>query len=220
MALILNIETSGKSCSVCLGREGKIIGLNEVHPEGYVHAEELNVLILDLLKEHGLEMKDLNGVAVSAGPGSYTGLRIGVASAKGICYALEIPLIALNSLEIMMEVYRQWFKPEEATYIPMIDARRMEVYMAAYEDQVEVISPKAQVIDDTFMIESEKTIVLFGDGADKLKELKLADHFVIKEGFKTSASGMVELSYNKFQQDDFEDIAYFDPIYLKEFKAN
>ncbi|MCB9189631.1 MAG: tRNA (adenosine(37)-N6)-threonylcarbamoyltransferase complex dimerization subunit type 1 TsaB [Flavobacteriales bacterium] len=218
--LILNIETSGKTCSVCLGREGQIIGLNEVHPEGYVHAEELNVLILDLLKEHDLRMSDLNAVAVSAGPGSYTGLRIGVASAKGICYALGIPLIALNSLEIMMEVYKQWFKMEEAVYVPMIDARRMEVYMAAYKNRSEIIAPKAQVIDETFMKDVAGGVILFGDGADKLSDLNFPENILIKQGFRTSASGMVELSYDKFKAGVFEDVAYFDPLYLKEFNSN
>lgn len=219
MAFILNIETSGKTCSVCLGSEGKIIGINEVHPEGYVHAEELNMLILDLLKEHDLKMSDLGAVAVSAGPGSYTGLRIGVASAKGLCYALGIPLISLNSLEIMMEVYKQWFKMEDALYIPMIDARRMEVYMAAYDKGVEIVAPKAQVIDVTFMSDATGCIILFGDGADKLEALDLNRNLLIKKGFRTSASGMVELSYKKFVDSDFEDVAYFDPLYLKEFNS-
>lgn len=220
MALILNIETSGKTCSVCLSKDGSLLGLNEVHPPGYVHAEQLNVLIEEILQDNELTMKDLDAIAVSAGPGSYTGLRIGVASAKGFCYALGIPLISLNSLEIMMQVYYQWFKPEQAFYIPMIDARRMEVYMAAYEEGVEKIAPKAQVIDDSFMQDYAGNIILFGDGADKLDELALNENITIKPGFHTSASGMVELSYAKFQNKDFEDVAYFDPMYLKEFKIN
>jgi tRNA threonylcarbamoyladenosine biosynthesis protein TsaB len=220
MALILNIETSGKTCSVCLGEDGNILGLSEVHPDGYVHAEQLNILIQNLLKEHDKTMKDLSAVAVSAGPGSYTGLRIGVASAKGFCFGLDIPLISLNSLEIMMQVYRQWFKPEEAQYIPMIDARRMEVYMAAYEDAVEVLAPAAEVIDENFMSTEKKKVILFGDGADKLTPLNLGGHIEIKPGFKTSASGMVELSFKKFQEGTFEDVAYFDPLYLKEFQTN
>ncbi|CAG5077925.1 tRNA (adenosine(37)-N6)-threonylcarbamoyltransferase complex dimerization subunit type 1 TsaB [Parvicella tangerina] len=218
--LILNIETSGKTCSVCLGKDGQILGVNEVHPEGYVHAEQLNILIESLLRDNEVTMRDLDAVAVSAGPGSYTGLRIGVASAKGFCYALGIPLIALNSLEIMMQVYHQWFKLEEAMYVPMIDARRMEVYMAAYEKGAEIIPPEAKVIDETFMQNTKKDVVLFGDGADKLKELKFSDKIKIKEGFQTSASGMVDLSYQKYINDDFEDVAYFDPLYLKEFKTN
>lgn len=220
MTLILNIETSGKTCSVCLSKDGSLLGLNEVHPDGYVHAEQLNVLIEELLKDNELNMKDLDAIAVSAGPGSYTGLRIGVASAKGFCYALGIPLISLNSLEIMMQVYNQWFKPEDALYMPMIDARRMEVYMAAYINGEEKIAPKAQVIDESFMQDNSETIILFGDGADKLDQLSLKDQITIKKGFQTSASGMVELSYKKFKEGTFEDVAYFDPMYLKEFKSN
>lgn len=219
MALILNIETSGRTCSVCLAKDGKILGIEEVHPEGYVHAEKLNVLIESLLKEQEVEMKDLAAIAVSAGPGSYTGLRIGVASAKGFCYALDIPLISLNSLEIMMQVYYQWFKPEEALYVPMIDARRMEVYMATYQNGEETNGPEAKVIDEEFMKNSSGKVVLFGDGADKLNSLNLNENITIKEGFHTSASGMAELSHVKFLNKQFEDIAYFDPIYLKEFKV-
>lgn len=218
--IILNIETSGKTCSVCLGEDGKVIGLNEVHPEGYVHAEQLNVLIDGLLKDHSLTMAELDAIAVSAGPGSYTGLRIGVASAKGFCYALGIPLISLNSLEIMMQVYRQWFKTGDEVYVPMIDARRMEVYLAAYESNIEVVSPKAEVIDTKFMEDVDKRVVLFGDGADKLTDLGLSKNIEIKQGFHTSATGMVELSYAKFSSEEFEDVAYFDPIYLKEFKTS
>lgn len=217
--IILNIETSGKTCSVCLGQEGRILGLNEVHPKGYVHAEELNILIIDLLKEHELTVSDLDAVAVSAGPGSYTGLRIGVATAKGLCYSLGIPLISLNSLEIMMQVYLQWFKPGNALYIPMIDARRMEVYMALYENGKEIISPKAEIIDEHFMNESSSEIILFGDGADKLQELPLSENIKIQKGFKTSSSGMVERSYEKLVAKDFEDVAYFDPLYLKDFQS-
>lgn len=220
MALILNIETSGKTCSVCLAHNGQIVGVNEVHPEGYVHAEQLNVLIQELLDENNVGMSELVAIAVSAGPGSYTGLRIGVSSAKGFCYALNIPLIALNSLEIMMQVYLQWFKLENALYIPMIDARRMEVYMATFKEGKEIEAPRAKVIDASFMIDEASKVILFGDGADKLAELKLGDHISIRSDFHTSASGMVELSYEKFQEKKFEDVAYFDPLYLKEFQTN
>lgn len=220
MALILNIETSGKTCSVCLGCDGQIMAVNEVHPEGYVHAEQLNVLIQGLLDENNISMSDLDAIAVSAGPGSYTGLRIGVASAKGFCYALNVPLIALNSLEIMMQVYMQWFKPENALYVPMLDARRMEVYMATFRAGKEIEAPCAKVIDAAFKSDEVSQVILFGDGADKLSGLKLGDHIKIKSDFRTSASGMVELSYEKFQKKKFEDVAYFDPLYLKEFQTN
>lgn len=218
--LILNIETSGKSCSVCLSENGNALAVNEVHPEGYVHAEKLNTLIQELLDGQGKEMSDLDAVAVSAGPGSYTGLRIGVASAKGFCYALNIPLLSLHSLEIMMEVYFQQNESERAIYVPMIDARRMEVYLAQYENGEEVLTPRAEVIDESFMNGETKDVILFGDGADKLNQLSLSDNIMIEEGFQTSASGMSSLSYQKFQEGAFEDIAYFDPLYLKGFKTN
>ncbi|MCB9196710.1 MAG: tRNA (adenosine(37)-N6)-threonylcarbamoyltransferase complex dimerization subunit type 1 TsaB [Flavobacteriales bacterium] len=216
---ILNIETSGKACSVCIGNKGRIVGIKEVHPDGYVHAEQLNVLIMELLEENDMKLKDLSAIAVSAGPGSYTGLRIGVASAKGFCYALDLPLISLNSLEIMMEVYRQWFKTDNSIYIPMIDARRMEVYMSVFQNGKLISASEAKVIDESFMDDCSESVVLFGDGADKLSSISLSNQIRIQPDFKTSASGMVELSYRKFVLNDFEDVAYFDPIYLKEFQA-
>lgn len=219
--LILNIETSGKSCSVALGKGDQLIDFVEVHPEGYVHAEKLNLLIEELLAKCNLSLKDLDAICVSAGPGSYTGLRIGVASAKGFCYALGIPMIALNALEIMMQHFLKNNTTSEGIYIPMIDARRMEVYMAQYDEKgKELSSPEAKIIDESFLTNPTIPVLLFGDGADKLTEVNFENSLQIEQGFKTSATGMISLANEKFQLKQFEDIAYFDPLYLKEFKAS
>ena len=132
MGLILNIETSTKTCSVNLSKNGKSLGVNEITGEKYVHGEKLHILIKNLFASLNLSLKQLDAVGISAGPGSFTGLRIGVATAKGLAFGLDIPLISLNSLEIMINCYHNKSTNDNAIYFPMIDARRKEVYTAGY----------------------------------------------------------------------------------------
>ena len=218
MSLILNIETATKSCSVALAKDGRLLDCIEEVSEKYSHAEQLTVFIQDILAKHQFSTKDLDAVAISSGPGSYTGLRIGLSTAKGLCYALDIPLISVSTLEAMAELKKTDFT--EYNLCPMIDARRMEVYCAMFSNggQTEV---QAKVIDeDSFTAEFEKGPVLFfGDGANKCQEILTHPnaHFIL--GLYPSAKGMVELAQQKFTKKAFEDVAYYEPFYLKEFVA-
>ncbi len=217
--LILHLETATEVCSVALS-SGAVCLVEKTYPEPRAHAAMLAVLIRDVLEEAAVTFKDLSAVSVSRGPGSYTGLRIGVASAKGLCYALNIPLIAVDTLEGMSAVFRDQFSfvDEQELMLPMIDARRMEVYGAVYNRNLEVVlSVRAEVLEaDSF--ETGKPLVLFGDGAAKAAEL-YAERPGIRyvPDFKPSAKGLIGRAYEKFVEGETEDIAYFEPFYLKEF---
>jgi len=218
MALILNIETATKVCSVSLALDGKMIALKEESSDKYIHSEKLNLFIEDLFKQVNFELNDLSAVCVSKGPGSYTGLRIGVSSAKGLCYALDIPLISIDSLSVLANGFLAENNVEADTLIiPMIDARRMEVFTATFSNHgilMEEIS--AKVIDvDTYS--SDKKIILIGDGAEKCKEV--IPEYVSIEKHLSSSKGIVEMAYKKFLANEFEDVAYFEPFYLKDFIA-
>ncbi len=218
---ILHIETSVKTCSVALAKEGKTIDIKESHPSGFEHSESLNIFIESILSENNIKLKDLAAIAIGSGPGSYTGLRIGTATAKGLCYALDIPLISINSLEIMIQKFHSENKISNYDYIiPMIDARRMEVYDAIYDNTLNQIEqPVARIIDEDSFTHLDGSILLFGEGADKLTAVNFKKNINIHSNFKTSASGMCRVAYKKFLANEFEDLAYFDPIYLKEFQA-
>lgn len=212
---ILNIETSTKNCSVSLAKDGKIIALKEIAEQNFTHSEKLHLFIDEVIKKAGISYKDLSAMALSKGPGSYTGLRIGTSTAKGLCFALDIPLIALDSLEILAKQVNL----DNGLIIPMIDARRMEVYTAIFDQNHNKISEtKALVIDEnSFSDISEKTCFI-GDGAEKCKEVLTKENFIfLPEIIYPSANEISELSYQKFQQKAFEDIAYFEPFYVKEF---
>jgi len=219
MSLILCIETSVKTCSVALSNIGKTLNCIEIHADGFVHAEKLTLLIQELFDQNTYSIKDLSAICISSGPGSFTGLRIGVAVAKGLCYGLNIPLIEINSLEVLFQSFlsAQNFKAS-THFIPMIDARRMEVYCAGYSiNGSELFPPKAVVVSHDSFLDNEEC-VLFGDGADKLVELSFTkDTIKIVEGIKPSASSMSSIAFQKFENKQFEDIAYFEPFYLKEF---
>lgn len=215
MPLILNIETATKNCSVSLAKNGKTIAIAEVADQNYSHAEKLHAFIGDLLSENNLEYSNLNAVAVSQGPGSYTGLRIGVSAAKGLCYALDIPLIAINTLNSIAAA-----KIIETGYlIPMIDARRQEVYMSVFNSNMEEVQPtSAQIIDVTSFEDLEGEIHFLGDGCAKFKGLFTDSRFVFHNDVPfPSASQMSKLSFEKFQLSSFEDVAYFEPYYFKDF---
>ena len=215
MGYILNIETATKNCSVALAKEGKTIICKEIAEEGYSHAERLHVFIEAIIKEAGIALKDLSAIAVSQGPGSYTGLRIGVSAAKGLCYALDIPLIAVDTLQALASQVTI----SSGLIIPMIDARRMEVYSAIFsptlEKKREVL---AQIIDENSFEDLQDTVYFVGDCAEKCQSVLNKDNYVFLEDIKyPSAKEMSALSYEKFKIKDTVDVAYFEPYYLKDF---
>lgn len=218
MAIILHLETATKVCSVAIARDGQQIGVREIEEEGYSHGENLTLLIQDLLKQSNLEMKDLDAVSVASGPGSYTGLRIGAATAKGLCYALNIPLIAIDALTSLCEVARN--QHPDQNLCAMIDARRMEVFGMIQNSQGKVLKEiSADILEEDSYAEFEP-FVYFGDGAAKLSELWGSRNITSDLSIKCSASGQVRLAFEKFQNQAFEDVAYWEPFYLKDFVAN
>lgn len=221
MALILSLETSTKTCSVALHQDGTLLGLQEIHMEKS-HSALLNVMIRDLLEYCEVNKGSLSAVAVSMGPGSYTGLRIGVSVAKGLCFALDIPLIAVNTLEAMAWQVNH-FNMRHALLCPMIDARRMEVYCLIQSSDGKQLMPTSAVIveEDTFQDYLPKgELWFFGNGAEKcLKVLNQYDQFVFIPQVEPSAEGVGALAGPKFEQQAFEDLAYFAPFYLKEFRT-
>lgn len=240
MATILNIETATKVCSVALAKDGGLLALKEVNGD-YSHAENLTVFIEDVCKQANVKLSDVDAIAVSKGPGSYTGLRIGVSTAKGLCYSLDKPLIAINTLEHLSCSLSTHFTsglngpPPDLSNIsldipnlpflscPMIDARRMEVYCAVYDSASnEIISTTAKIIDeDSFSDLLEKNrIFFFGDGASKCKEaLSKNKNAIFLDDISPSAKDMIRLSEKAYSEKKFEDVAYFEPFYLKDFVA-
>ncbi len=216
LALILNIETATKNCSVSIAEKGKTISLKEFNDGGYSHAEKLHQFIKEVVEESGKKLSDVNAVAVSKGPGSYTGLRIGVSAAKGLCFALDIPLISVETLKVLSKS----IDVEDGFVIPLLDARRMEVYSQVFNaENLELEEVKAEIIDNTsFKDYLDKNAVYFlGDGAEKCKAfIKHINANFIDNCFP-SAKEMSELSYLKFKKNDLEDVAYFEPFYLKDF---
>ncbi|NDP26089.1 MAG: tRNA (adenosine(37)-N6)-threonylcarbamoyltransferase complex dimerization subunit type 1 TsaB [Flavobacterium sp.] len=215
MPYILNIETATKNCSVALAKDGKTILCKEIAEEGYSHAERLHVFIEEIIKEAGITFKDLSAIAVSQGPGSYTGLRIGVSAAKGLCYALGIPLIAVDTLQVLASQV----KVLNGFIIPMLDARRMEVYSAIFTPNLEnKRAVQAEVITENSFEELTETLYFVGDCAQKCKLVLTKENHVFLEEIKyPSAKEMSFLSFEKHQKNDFVDVAYFEPYYLKDF---
>ena len=218
MSILLNIETSSKNCSVSVSQDGKLKSIIEIYSEHYSHSENLHNFISEALKKIKLNPNDLDAIAVGKGPGSYTGLRIGVAAAKGLCFALNIPLIGINSLQILSQKYKA--KPDEILF-PMFDARRMEVYTMVMNSNKEILKKtsseiiKQDIFDD---FSKKKTWVFFGEGSVKCKEIIKGKHVkFVDDIMYPSASEMILLSYEYFKEKKFEDIAYFEPYYLKEF---
>lgn len=216
MPRILNIETATDICSVCLSEEGQVISFAE-NNEGYSHASTLTILIQKCLKEANITLEELDAVAISQGPGSYTGLRIGVSVAKGICYALDKPLIAIDTLQALAWACAKG-EQKEAHYCAMIDARRMEVYTAMYDfkNREEQAVSALIVEENSFQsyFEKEETIIFCGNGADKCKSI-LTSPFAQFSPIICSAKHLSSLSKEKFEQSDFCDIAYFSPLYYK-----
>lgn len=215
---ILCIETSTTVCSVCVASEEKVLAIRETN-EGYTHAENLHVFIGEVLKEAGISFKKLNAVAVSKGPGSYTGLRIGVSAAKGFCYSLNIPLISIDTLQAM--AYGVAKSGEDLFYCPMLDARRMEVYCALYDKDLKNSLPvQALVLDENSIgiFKTQKPVCFLGDGMPKAKTLlEKIPGVTFLEGVFPSAKNMVALAHKKLVQKEFENTALFEPFYGKEF---
>ena len=218
MALILNIETATTNCSVSVSKNGKTLFLKEDNNSNYSHAESLHVFIDTVLKESNTTLDALDAIAVSKGPGSYTGLRIGVSAAKGLCFALNKPLISTSTLEAL--AYQ--VKPESGCIVPMLDARRMEVYSAIFDENYHLVrETQAQILDEhSFEDYLQQLKVYFvGNGVEKAKEIITHANAVFIDGKLPSANEMSMLAYNKYKISDFEDVAYFEPYYLKDFIA-
>lgn len=214
---ILHIETATRVCSVALSKDGHLIGKVEVNDENYAHGENLNLFIIQLLADCELDKRELSAISISSGPGSYTGLRIGAATAKALCYALHIPLIAVDTLESLKEVARA--KYTNGTICSAIDARRMEIYSSIYDENDTLVKPiSADIIEQDSYSEFDP-FVCVGDGADKLKEIWSQRDLKIDGDIVCSASGQVSLAYQKLLSSDFVDVAYWEPFYLKDFVA-
>lgn len=215
MDYILNIETSTKNCSVSIAKGGETIICKEIAEEGYSHAERLHVFIEESLKEARIAYEDLSAIAVSQGPGSYTGLRIGVSAAKGLCFALDIPLIAVDTLKVLASQATI----SSGLIVPMIDARRMEVYSAIFNSKLEQVRDvQAEIISEDSFESLQEIIYFVGDCAEKCKAILTKGNFVFLEEIKyPSAKEMSALSYEKYKKNDTVDVAYFEPFYLKDF---
>lgn len=215
MSFILNIETATKNCSVSIAKNGETILCKEIAEEGYSHAEKLHVFIEEVIAESGISVQDLKAIAVSQGPGSYTGLRIGVSAAKGLCFALNIPLIAVDTLQTLASKANV----TDGKIIPMLDARRMEVYSEVFNADLEVERAiKAEVITEDSFSEFTEKLYFVGDCAEKCKPVLVKENFIFLEEIKyPSAREMSKISFDKYQKSDTVDVAYFEPYYLKDF---
>jgi len=212
---ILNIETSTKNCSVAITKFGEIVAVQELAEQDFSHAEKLHVFIDELIRKTGISYNDLVAIALSVGPGSYTGLRIGTSAAKGFCFALDIPLIAIESLYILAKQ----IAIDQGIIIPLLDARRMEVYTAIFDKNYNKISEtKALIIDENSFDTITQKAYFIGDGVEKCKVVLQRENFVfLDEVVYLSSKEMCAISFEKFQQQKFENLAYFEPFYLKDF---
>lgn len=217
MATILHIETATDLCSICISKEGEKLVLVE-NKETFSHAASITLLIEEATKKAGIKLSELDAVSLSQGPGSYTALRIGTSTAKGICYALDKPLIAINTLQALAWASYQEIKEEEALYFPMIDARRMEVYTAGFNAKQEMlVDVQAKIIDKNAFqeyFEKDKKLIFAGNGAPKCQSVISSPNAnfipIICE-----ASHLVSLAEKAFNKKDFQDVAYFSPLYFK-----
>ncbi|GAL62473.1 tRNA (adenosine(37)-N6)-threonylcarbamoyltransferase complex dimerization subunit type 1 TsaB [Algibacter lectus] len=215
---ILNIETATTNCSVSIAKDGETIVLKEDNDKSYSHAERLHVYIDSALKEVGITGADLSAIAISKGPGSYTGLRIGVSTAKGLCFALDKPLIAVPTLAALAKQAAM----DHGVVVAMLDARRMEVYSAIYDSNYnEIRATEAQILDENAFAENLQNgkVYFIGNGVEKTKTLITNPNAIFIENKLPSANEMSALAYKKYQNNNFEDVAYFEPYYLKDFVA-
>ncbi len=214
---ILYLETSSKNCSVAVSDNENLLCVCEEVSENYKQSESLHTYVEWALEGAGIALKDIEAVSLGKGPGSYTGLRIGAASAKGFCYGLKVPMIAVNSLESMIEPF---LGDNYDLIVPLIDARRMEVYTAVYDGSTgkELSETEAKILDETSFEEfREKKVLFVGDGAKKAKEILNLPDAIFNENVYPSAQYLITKTLAKIENKEFEDIAYFEPFYLKDF---
>ena len=217
MAIILHLETATTNCSVSISKDNDSIVLKENNAANYSHSEQLHVFIKEALKEASFSFSDLDAIAISKGPGSYTGLRIGVSAAKGLCFSLDVPLISVPTLQSM--AHQVGLKSGELV-IPVLDARRMEVYSCVYDsDYKEVRETRAEVINEESFAEytSANKVYVVGSGAEKCRGVLQHPNFIFDESIVPSAKDMVSIAFKKYESEQFEDVAYFEPYYLKDF---
>lgn len=216
MARILCLETATTNCSVALSIDGSIVAIREDNNQGYSHAELLHVFIEEVLKEGDMRMSELDAVAVSKGPGSYTGLRIGVSTAKGLCYAMDLPLISIATLSSLASQVG-----ENAEFIiPMLDARRMEVYSAVFNSEVEQLrETQAEIVNSSSYLTylNQGKVIFIGNGIEKFKEICTHENAFFLDESNPSAGQMASIAEAKFKNGTFENVAYFEPYYLKDF---
>lgn len=216
MAIILNIETATKNCSVSVAKNGEVLAIKELNDGNYSHAEKLHPFIQAVLEQANISHNEIDAVAVSKGPGSYTGLRIGVSAAKGLCFASEKPLISIETLQSLATSVHI----ESGLIVPMLDARRMEVYSAIFNaEHKQVREIEAQIIDETSFLDylTVGKVTFLGDGATKCKDIISHKNAVFIDDKFPSSKEMAALSFKKYQEKIFEDVAYFEPFYLKDF---
>ena len=224
MAVILNIETSTDVCSVALTSEGQVMDHRENY-EGQTHATLLSQYVKEMLDYAGSREMKIDAVAVSIGPGSYTGLRIGLSEAKGLAFGFGVPLIGVNTLQLLTvsTMFNHFIDEENLLYVPMIDARRMEVYTAAYAPSLEaVLEPQALILDEQSfgnLLDQGYKLVLMGNGSDKARQVITRDGVRFVEGVKPVAVDMMALAEKAYREQNFIDVAYSTPLYLKEFQA-
>jgi len=219
MATLLQIETATQVCSAALSVDGETIALKELAAQN-IHAGSLTLFIREVMQQAGVRYQDLDAIAVSKGPGSYTGLRIGVSTAKGICFAQDKPLIGIDTLQMMAEGFLSANRSYTGLICPMIDARRMEVFTALYDHQLTEILPVGAKIIDEESFRSElngQQITFIGDGAMKCNTSIISANAAFSDLNFNSAANMSGLAFNAFTQGQFEDVAYFEPYYLKDF---
>ena len=219
MSYILNIESSSTNCSISLSLNGKVVFIKEKNDKKYSHSTKLHIFIQEVLKESNISIKELSSIAVSKGPGSYTGLRIGIAAAKGLCYALDIPLISVSTLLVLA---KQLVVEKEDLIIPVIDARRDEVYSGVYNssyNKVREVFPEIINEESFSELMLNKKLYFIGNGQEKCERLIKKNSNLIFSSNDTfpSANEMAFLSFEKFKNSQFEDIVYFEPDYLKNF---
>lgn len=218
MATILCLESATTNCSVGIAVDGEVKAIREDNNKKFSHAEKLHVFIDEVLNDLNLKPEDLDAIAVSKGPGSYTGLRIGVSAAKGLCFSLDIPLISIPTLDLLVRK----IEVSEAYIIPMIDARRMEVYSAVFDEKLhQVRETQAQVLEEGSFQKylSEKEVHFIGNGVLKFEEICKHPNAVFHKQKFPSVKEMAKMAESKYQKSDTEDVAYFEPYYLKDFIA-